>query len=168
MGGPGSGVVGSLFKQKAFGFILNHKPELDDVFFHFNDYPPQTLIQTGDEVSFECVQNTANGKFKAQRIRILKKAGGAHGGQWNNGPANSHPIKRERSQSRSPRKAHKRAKTSHKKSSPDSASSRSNSKSSDGDIPTLGFFKLVKKDVTDIPMYVPVFPIGGAWRSKKQ
>ena len=37
-----------------------------------------------------------------------------------------------------------------------------------GAAPKLGCFKLVKKDVTGVPLFVPVLPIGGVWRNRKQ
>ena len=71
--GPGTGIIGSLFDDKGYGFIINHNEELDDVFFHFSEYPDPVNIQSGTEVAFECVQNEKSGKFKAQKIRIIKK-----------------------------------------------------------------------------------------------
>ncbi len=34
--------------------------------------------------------------------------------------------------------------------------------------PKMGCFKMVRKDVTGRPMYIPVFPIGGVWKTGKQ
>ena len=161
--GPGTGIIGDVYRTKGYGFIVHHNEELDDVFFHFSEYPDPVNIQSGAEVAFECVQNGKSGKFKAQKIRIIKKhtngMNGRHGGSRiinnkninknRNNIMNQHQTKMNQAQTQS--------------------IITNNHNSIIGqeypDAAKLGCFKLVKKDVTDRPMYVPVLPINKGWKS---
>lgn len=161
--GVGTGVVGSLFDEKGFGFIVHHNQELDDVFFHFSEYPASQTITSGDEVAFECVQNGSSGKFKAQKIRILKKA------KDNKAPSASYTVnKRNMSMMHKHRNSSPPHSPPHRRSGNGIGNGKGNGNEGDSSRPKLGCFKLVKKDVTDKPMYIPVFPLKALWKSRKQ
>ena len=175
--GPGKGKIGSLFDDKGYGFIVNNNPDLDDLFFHFSEYPIPSNIESGTEVSFVCVQNDKTGKYKAQNIKILRKA------TILNAPSASYDGHRmqytKTSHNRVMHQAHNMQynKTNHLNVSQNintnqfgisQAIQPSQPMELEKDRPKLGCFKLVKKDVTDRPMYVPVYPLKGSWKHKKQ
>ena len=207
--GTGTGVVGSLFEEKGFGFIVQHNSELDDLFFHFTEYPRGMPIQMGDEVQFECVRN--GGKFKAQNIHILKKSnngskmiystrprggrGGAmnsHHSQHHNHRIAGHSAHPQQQMTIPPptmgrggrgrgffhgnrgrrggiaNNGRPIAGMANMEKATNGGTTINGSHGIDVDRPKLGCFKLVKKDVTDRPMYIPVFPIKNVWRERKQ
>ena len=164
--GPGTGIIGDVYRTKGYGFIIHHNEELDDVFFHFSEYPDPVNIQSGTEVGFECVQNGKSGKFKAQKIQIIKKhmngiSGRHHDNRIINGK-NNHSNRNNMINPHQPKV----------NQAPTQSIITNNHNKIIGqeypDAAKLGCFKLVKKDVTDRPMYVPVFPINKLWKSGKR
>ena len=128
---------------------------------------------------FECVQNTATGKYKACNIRILNnvkdangtsasytyKAGGRRGKNGNNhnnrnkignNQYHSNHINTPMRFNNKNNAMNSNSNSNYRGNSPSLNHSNSTNES-DTDRPKLGCFKLVKKDVTDRPMYIPVF-----------
>eukprot|EP00484_Ammonia_sp_Unknown_P014962 CAMPEP_0197079954 /NCGR_PEP_ID=MMETSP1384-20130603/213888_1 /TAXON_ID=29189 /ORGANISM="Ammonia sp." /LENGTH=199 /DNA_ID=CAMNT_0042518835 /DNA_START=27 /DNA_END=626 /DNA_ORIENTATION=+ len=186
--GYGTGVIGSLFDEKGYGFIINHNEEYDDVFFHFSEYPEQKKIESGTEVSFETVVNDKTGKYKAQNIRILKKSKSSNvptasydgqktvhrkGHSSSRGSHSHHGHHHHHSHNNHSSEPHALPATAASAASTNASANIAGTAiasavTTDADRPKLGCFKLVKKDVTDRPMYVPVFPLKGIWKTRKQ
>eukprot|EP01084_Bolivina_argentea_P142997 251186_1 len=141
--GTGTGIIGQLYPEKRYGFIIQYNKELEDLFFHFSEYPISTNIHSGTEVSYKCVQNKKNGKYKATKIRILKLSS-------NNNHRQQRQINNHQTQIKT------------KSNSPNIQNEMY------VDRPKLGCFKLVKKDVTERPMFIPVLPLNGLWKTRKQ
>eukprot|EP01084_Bolivina_argentea_P142998 251187_1 len=149
--GAGTGIIGQLYPEKGYGFIIQHSKELDDLFFHFSEYPIPTNITSGTQVSYDCVQNKGSGKYKAKKIRILK----------NNNNINS--LSASYNQRQHPSNMNNQIKK--KSNSPNNGIQQNQIHT---DRPRLGCFKLVKKDVTERPMFIPVLPLNGLWKTRKQ
>eukprot|EP00485_Elphidium_margaritaceum_P012320 CAMPEP_0202693680 /NCGR_PEP_ID=MMETSP1385-20130828/7723_1 /ASSEMBLY_ACC=CAM_ASM_000861 /TAXON_ID=933848 /ORGANISM="Elphidium margaritaceum" /LENGTH=191 /DNA_ID=CAMNT_0049349389 /DNA_START=24 /DNA_END=596 /DNA_ORIENTATION=+ len=177
--GPGTGVIGSLFDDKGFGFIINDNQDLDDVFFHYSEYPAHREIHVGAQVSFSCEKNTKTNKFKAVQIKIIKDVDGASiGAKSKDGhrrgrmpyPAHHTPAHHTPAHHANAMHVSQTHTVPSHPHNPVNVSATASAASPDkhvantaADAPKLGCFKLVKKDVTQRPMYVPVFPLCELW-----